>query len=131
MIDLKLNWLSYALDVTYQPLDHSKCGKTCDTDSYKELIFKPKASSFHATEFSYINFIPQEIDQILGFWAGQSLKLRRNTCFRRFKSSLVVNFHVPKPERLDLSKMWTLIFFLLKGAHMTTTSGQSAWGIWI
>ena len=31
--------------------------------------------------------------------------MRRNTCFHRFKSSLAVKFHVPKPERLALSKM--------------------------
>ena len=29
----------------------------------------------------------------------------------------------------DLSKMWTSIFRLSQGAHMTTTSSQSAWGI--
>ena len=51
----------------------------------KVLISKPKAPSFHTTKFSYINFFPYKIDQILGFWAGQSLKLRRNTFFRGFK----------------------------------------------
>ena len=64
-----------------------------------------------------------------GFWVGQGLKFRRNTCFRRFKSSMEVNFHVPKPERFALSKMLTSIFCLSKGAHMTVTSSQSAWGI--
>ena len=66
---------------------------------------------------------------MFGFWADQGLKLRRNTCFRQFKSSLVVKFHVPKPESLALSKMLTSIFRLSKGAHMTMTSSQSAWGI--
>ena len=32
---------------------------------------------------------------------------------------------------LALSKMWTSIFCLSKGVHMKTTSGQSAWEIWI
>ena len=68
-------------------------------------MFKPKAPSFCTTEFYYINFFPENIDKIFGFWAGQTLKLRRNTCFRGIKSSLVVNFHVPKPEKLALSKM--------------------------
>ena len=71
----------------------------------KVAIFKPKAPSFHTTEFSYLNYFPWKIDQIFGFWAGQGLKLRRNTCFRRFKSSFAVNFHITKPERLALSKM--------------------------
>ena len=31
---------------------------------------------------------------MFGFWAGQGLKLRKNTCFCRFKSSLAVNVHV-------------------------------------
>ena len=43
----------------------------------------------------------------------------------------MVNSYVGKPERLALSKMWTSIFCLSKGAYMTTSSGQSAWGIWI
>ena len=42
---------------------------------------------------------------MFGFCAGQSLKLRTNACFRGIKSSLVVNVHVPKPERLALSQM--------------------------
>ena len=61
---------------------------------------------------------------------SQGLKLRRNTCFCWFKSSLAVKFHVPKPERMALSKRWTSISRLSKGAHMTTTSSQSAWGIY-
>ena len=67
-----------------------------DTTSRRDkvLIFKPKAPSFHTTEFSRMNIFPQKIDPIFGFWAGQSLKLRRNTCFRGFISSLVVNFDV-------------------------------------
>ena len=75
---------------------------------------KLKAPSFHTTEFSYINFLLQNIDQIFGFWVWQSLKSRRNTCFREFKSSLAVNFHVPKPEKLAFSKMWTSMFCLQK-----------------
>ena len=42
---------------------------------------------------------------MFGFWAGQSLKLRTNACFRGIKPSLAVNVHVPKSERLALSKM--------------------------
>ena len=68
-------------------------------------MFKPKAPSFRTTAFYYINFFPEKIDQIFGFWADQTLKLRRNTCFRGIKSSLVVKFHVPKPVKLALSKM--------------------------
>ena len=71
----------------------------------KVPIFKPKAPSFHTTEFSYLNYFSYKIDQILGFWAGQGLKLRKNTCFGRFKSSLAVTFHIPKPERLAISKI--------------------------
>ena len=71
----------------------------------KVLIFKPKAPSFHTTKFSHINLFPEKKDQIFGFWVGQSLKLRTNTCFGGFKSSLAVKFHVPKPERLALSEM--------------------------
>ena len=70
----------------------------------KVLIFKPKAPSFHTTEFSHINFFPRKkIKSSVSERA--SLKLRINTCFGGFKSSLAVNFHVPKPERLALSKM--------------------------
>ena len=58
----------------------------------KVLILKPKAPSFPTTEVPYINFIPWKTNQNLSFWAGQSLKLRRNTYFRGFKSSLAVNF---------------------------------------
>ena len=58
----------------------------------KVLIFKPKVPSFHTAEFCHINVFPQKIDPIFGFWAGQSLKLRRNTCLRGFVSSLMVNF---------------------------------------
>ena len=38
------------------------------------------------------------------FWSNQSLKLSRNICFLGFKSSLVLNSHVTKPEMLALSK---------------------------
>ena len=71
----------------------------------KVLIFKPKAPSFYTIEFSSINFFLEKIGQIFDFWAVQSLKLRRNTCFCGFKSSLVVNSHVAKPESSALSKM--------------------------
>ena len=37
----------------------------------KVLIFKPKALSFYTTEFSHMNFFPQKIDQIFGFWVGK------------------------------------------------------------
>ena len=95
-------------------MGHGQLGKLKQTDQGKET---PR---FHTTEISYINFFPQKIDQISGIWAGQGLKLRRNTSFCRFKSSLAVNFHVPKPEMSVFSKMSTSIFCLSKGAHMTT-----------
>ena len=124
-------------DVTCQPLDHSKCDKVpmrhgqlaTTSRRGKVPIFKPKAPSFHTTEFSYLNYFPQKIDQIFGFWAGQGLKLRRNTCFCQFKSSLGVNFHASKPERLSLSTMWTSIFCLSKGAHMAMTPGNDSWNV--
>ena len=133
-MQLKLNWLSYTSYVACQPLGHSKCGKICDTDNYNKqtreiLTFKPEGRSFYTKEVSYINFFPKQIDQTFGLWAGQSLKLRRNTCFRGFKFSLPVNYHAAKAERLALSKMWTSIFCLSKPVHMTTTSGQSPCGI--
>ena len=68
----------------------------------KVLIFTPKAPIFRTTEFSYINFSHRK--QIFVFWAGQNLKLRRNICFRGIKSSLMVNFHVPKPEKVGSLK---------------------------
>ena len=115
-------------DVTCQPLDHSKCDKvsmrhgqlatTCRRG--KVTIFKTKVPSFHTTEFSYLNYFPQKIDQIFGFWANQGLKSRRNTCFGQIKCSLAVKFHVQKPETLALSKMLTSIFHVSKSAHMTT-----------
>ena len=71
----------------------------------KVPIFKPKTPSFHTTEFSYINVFPQKVNQILAFWEGQGVTLRRHTCFRQFNSSLAVNFNVAKPERLALSKI--------------------------
>ena len=70
----------------------------------KLLTFEPKALSFCTTDFSYINISPYKTDHIFYLWVNQSLKLSRNTCFCRFKSSLVVNSHVAKPERLVLSK---------------------------
>ena len=99
-------------DVTGQPLDHSICEKVpmrhglLPTTSRrgKVPIFKPKAPTFHTKEFSYFDHFPQKIDQIFGFWVSQGLKLRKNTCFRRFKSSLAAKFQVPTPERLALSK---------------------------
>ena len=73
----------------------------------KVLIFKPKALSVYTAWCSYINFFPKNIDQNLGFWAGQRLTLSRNTCFCGFNSSLVVKSHMSQPERLAISKMWT------------------------
>ena len=132
---IKLNWLSYASDLTCQPLRHIECDSVSmlarTSRRGKVLIFKAKAPSFHTTKCSDINYFPYKINQILGFWAGQGIKLRRNTYFRRFKSSFAVNYHVPKRERLVLSKMWISIFSLSKGAQMITTSGQLACGIWI
>ena len=127
--------LSYASDGTCHQPGHSKCNKICGMDTKsrpgKLLTLKPRAFSFYTTNFSYMNIFPKKIDQILGFWASQSLKLRRSTCFGRFKYFLMVNSRVAKPERLALSKMWTLNFCLSKGVHIATTSGQSAWEIWI
>ena len=117
MIKLTLNWLSYHSDVKCQPLGHSKCDKICDTDSYnkqtrKVLIFKPKAPSFHAIKFSSKNFFPQKIYQIFGFWAGKSLKLRKNTCSCGFNSSLAVNSQVA---------IFTLLLFNDKHENLTVT----------
>ena len=54
------------------------------------------------------------MDHLFGFWAAQSLKLSRNTCFRGFPSSLTMNSHKAKLERLALSKMPTLAFCVSK-----------------
>ena len=101
--------LSYASDGTCHQPGHSKCSKICGMDTKsrpgKLLTLKPRAFSFYTTNFSYMNIFPKKIDQILGFWASQSLKLRRSTCLGRFKSFLMVNSRVAKPERLALSKM--------------------------
>ena len=64
------------------------------------------------------------MNQILGFWVGQSLKSRRNTCFRGFKSSLAVVFTYPNLKG-SLYQKCELQSFVL----MTTTSSQSTWGI--
>ena len=45
---------------------------------------------------------------------GQGLKFWRNTCFCRFKSSLALNIHIPKPEKLALSKCELQSFFFQK-----------------
>ena len=71
----------------------------------KVIIFKSKVFSIYTTEFAYVNIFPKKIVQIFSFWAGQSLRLSRNTCFLGFKSSFAENSHGAKPERLDLSKM--------------------------
>ena len=47
---------------------------------------------------------------MLGFCTDQNLELRRNTCFRGFKSSLAVN----SLKRLALSKMRTSIMLVSK-----------------
>ena len=66
-----------------------------------ECVFRAsRGISRYTTKFSYINFFPFKIDQSFGFWAGQSLKLSINTYFCGFNSSLAVNSHVAKPERL-------------------------------
>ena len=79
-----------------------------DTDTTsrqgKARIFKPKVHNFYTTDFSYINIFPQKVDRIFGFCVGQ-LKLSRNTCFRGFKFSSVVNSHVAKPGMMALPKM--------------------------
>ena len=118
-MELKLNWLSYASDVTCQLLDHgnaTKSVKRIATTSRrgKALLFKPKTLSFYTTDFSYITIFPKKIDKIFGFWVDQSLKVSRNTYFRGFKSSLAVNSHVAKPGRLALSKMRTSTFCFQK-----------------
>ena len=109
VIELKLNWLSYASSVTCQPLGHSKCNKireriTTTSRRGKVLIFKPKALSFYTTDPSYVNFFPWKVNQIFCSWAGQNLKSSRKTCFRGLKSSLAVNSHVAKPDRLVSQK---------------------------
>ena len=42
---------------------------------------------------------------MFAFWAGQSLKLSRNTCFRGFKSSLAVNSRVAKTWKVGILKI--------------------------
>ena len=66
------------------------------------------------------------------FLSGQVRNLKQVEIldFRRIKYSLVVNSNVTKPEKFVMSKMWTLTFCLSKGAHVITTSGQSALGSW-
>ena len=113
MIEWNLNWLRFrCLMLASRP--DSKHDKICDTDTTirrgQVLIFKSKALSFCATNFSYINTLPSKIEQTFGFLVVQSIELSRNTCFRRFKFFFVVNFHVAKTERLALSKMWTSTF---------------------
>ena len=120
VIKLKLKWFSYPSGVTCQPLGHSECNKICDTDSYNEQTRK-----------STKNLCKKKIDQVLGFWAGQSFRYSRNTCICRFKSFLAVNAHVAKSKRLALSKMSTSAIFLSKNAHITTSSSQSVLGIWV
>ena len=113
MIEWNLNWLRFRCLMLASRSD-SKHDKICDTDTTirrgKVLIFKSKALSFCTTNFSYISTLPSKIEQIFCFWVVQSTELSRNTCCRRFKSSLVVNSHVAKTERLALSKMWTSTF---------------------
>ena len=80
----------------------------------KVVIFKPKPPSFYTTEFSYMNSFPQNIDQIFDFWVGQSLKLRRNACFRGFKFSLAVKFHVKKTWKVGSLKNVNFNFLSFK-----------------
>ena len=57
-MELKLNLLSYARDVTCEPPGQSKCDKIFKTDSTNRrgiLTFKAKALSIYTTEFSHIN----------------------------------------------------------------------------
>ena len=60
--------------------------------------------------YNNMNISTYKIDQSFVFYKSQNLKLSRCTCFRGFKSSLVLNSHVAKPERLALSEMWTSSF---------------------
>ena len=71
----------------------------------KLLILNPKAPSSYTTDNSVINLPQEKIDRIFGFWAGQSVKLTRSTCFRVLKSSFEVNSLVAKTERLALSEI--------------------------
>ena len=71
----------------------------------KLLILNPKASNSYATDNSVINLPQDKIDRIFGFWAGQSVKLTRSTCFHVLKSSYEVNSLVTKTERLALSEI--------------------------
>ena len=104
-------------------------------DSFAD--FKRKLNRFIASNLQswafilahslYINLSPQKIDQILGFWASQNLKLSRSICFCEFKSSWAVNFHVAKHERVALSKIRTSTFCFSK----IPIWQRPAWGIWI
>ena len=112
--------MSYASAVTCQPLGYSKCRKICDTDGYnkqtrKVLTVKPKAPSFHTKKVSYLNFFPEKKHQVFGFWTGQSLKLRRNSCFCGLKSSFPVNFQYQKLKGLPLQKWEVQSFAFQKG----------------
>ena len=48
----------------YMPVTRPSYDKVCDTDLPRKskrggvLIFEPNSSSFHITEFSYMNFFP-------------------------------------------------------------------------
>ena len=110
--------LSYASDVISQSPSHSIGDKICDADTIssrgKLLVFKLKALIFHIRDFFLYKHFLVKMDQILGFWASQSLKSNRNTCFRGFKSSLVVKSHVVKPGRLALPKNVNFNFWSFK-----------------
>ena len=99
-------------------------------DKEKLLILNPKAPSSYTADNSVINLPQEKIYRIFGFWAGQSVKLTRSTCFHVLKSSFEVNSLVAKTERVALSEIWTSVFPCLKGAHVITAFSQSAWGIW-
>ena len=60
----------------------------------KVPIFKPTAPSFLHYKIFLYKLFPIENRPNFWFWAGQGLKLWRNTCFCWFKSSLALNFHV-------------------------------------
>ena len=59
VIELKLNRLSYVrFRCHMQATNYATRIATTRSRRGKVLIFKPKASSFYTTEFSYVNFIP-------------------------------------------------------------------------
>ena len=94
----------------------------------KLLILKPKPYNFYNTDISYINLSLQKVDQIFIFWANQSLKLSRSTCFHEFKSSLRAPMFQNMKEWL-YQKHEPHSFAFQKMPKMIMTSSQLVLGI--